>query len=218
MSVVAVFGATGQTGARVVERLVAAGRDVIAVSRRGGRVSGATRAASADLATASVDELAALLDGVDAVVFAAAGDPIRVDRDGALRVVDAAERAGVDRFVLVTGMGVGRDRPAEYYGGFWGTYFGAKEASEHGLRASSLRWTILQPGELLNSRGQGRVQLAPTGALPIGAVTRDDVARVAVAALDDDRAAGHTWELVQGTRSVEDEIERMAEAAHARRR
>ncbi|UPL16681.1 NAD(P)H-binding protein [Microbacterium aurugineum] len=43
------------------------------------------------------------LTGVDAVVFAAAGDPIRVDRDGALNVIEAAKQASDPRFVLVSG-------------------------------------------------------------------------------------------------------------------
>lgn len=171
------------------------------------------RTAVADLAHVGVEELAGILQGVDAVVFAAAGDPIRIDRDGALHVIEASERAGVRRFVLITGMGVGRTRPAEYYGGFWGTYFGAKKASEDGLRASTLSWTILQPGELLNTRGRGAVELAPTGALPIGAVSRDDVALAVVTVLADERTAGRSWEIVQGHRPIEAAIERALGAA-----
>ncbi|MFJ6429800.1 NAD(P)H-binding protein [Microbacterium maritypicum] len=208
MSTVAVFGATGQTGRRVVDRLARAGHDVLAVSRRaGGGRSPQIRTATADLTRATVSELRKILNGVHSVVFAAAGDPIRVDRDGALRVIEAAEQAGVTRLVLITGMGVGRTRPAEYYGGFWDTYFGAKEASERALRASGLSWTILQPGELLNDRGRDRVALAPTGSLPIGAVTRDDVAAVATAVVDRADAAGHGWEVVDGNLSIESAID-----------
>jgi len=208
VSTIAVFGATGQTGSRIVERLARDGHDVLAVSRRVG-VGGSprVRTAAADLARSSVSDLREVLSGVDAVVFAAAGDPIRVDRDGAVRVIDAAERAGVTRFVLITGMGVGRTRPAEYYGGFWDTYFGAKEASERALQASGLSWTILQPGELLHESGRGQVELAPTGSLPIGAVTRDDVAAVVVAVLDHPDAAGHRWEVVDGPRSIDNAID-----------
>lgn len=208
MTVVAVFGATGQTGRRVVERLVRGGLDVVAIGRRPHVFdSSGVRSAVADLTRSSAADLEALLGGVDAVVFAAAGDPVRVDRDGALRAIEAAERVGVGRFVLITGMGVGRQRPREFTGGFWDTYFGAKEASERGLRASSLRWTILQPGELLDRPGTDRLDIAPTGSLPIGAVTRDDVAAVVAAALDRDDTVGRTWELVGGSASVEEAID-----------
>lgn len=209
MTTVAVFGASGQTGRRIVDVLGKRGDEVVAVGRRPRPVAASprVRSAVADLARATVAELEALLQGVDAVVFAAAGDPIRVDRDGACRVIDAAERAGVDRLILITGMGSGRERPSEFSGGFWATYFGAKEASEQRLRASGLRWTILQPGELLNDRGSSRVELAPTGSLPIGAVSRDDVAAVVAALLDRDDAAGRAWELVHGSALVDDAID-----------
>ena len=209
MSAIAVFGASGQTGRRIVERLARPGKDVLAISRRGGDDNGApgVRSAVADLTRSRVSELEGLLDGVDTVVFAAAGDPIRVDRDGAVRVIEASERVGVTRFVLITGMGVGRTRPPELHGGFWDTYFGAKEASERRLRAGSLRWTILQPGELLNTSGMNRVQLAPTGTLPIGRIARDDVAAVVAAVLERDRSAGHSWEIVEGPSTVEDAVD-----------
>lgn len=175
------------------------------------------RTAIADLGHSDVDELAGILQGVDAVVFAAAGDPIRINRDGALHVIEASERAGARRFVLITGMGVGRSRPAEYHGGFWDIYFGAKAASEDGLRSSTLSWTILQPGELLNTPGRGAVELAPTGSLPIGAVSRDDVALTVAAVLADDRTSGRSWEIVQGHRLLGDAIERALGAAVDRR-
>ena len=208
MTTIAVFGATGQTGRRVVERLLREGHEVLAVSRREVPRRQSLRSAQVDLSTASTDSLRAVLDGIDAVVFAAGGDSIRVDRDGAIRTIEAAERAGVRQYVLLTGMGVGRDRPAELHGGFWDTYFAAKESSERRLRASPMQWTILQPGELLNSPGRGRIELAPTGSLAIGAITRDDVAEVITAVLTRDDAAGRTWEILEGAVPVADAISR----------
>lgn len=208
MSTIAVFGASGQTGARVVDRLLEAGHEVLALARRPSPSRPGVRSARVDLGSTPTDELVSVLDGVDAVVFAAGGDPRGVDRDGAIRTIEAAERVGVGRYVLLTGMGVGRDRPAELYGGFWDTYFGAKEESERRLRASSLRWTILQPGELLNAPGTGRVVVAPTGDLEIGAITRDDVAALIVEVLHRDDAAGYTWEILQGSEPVADAVSR----------
>ncbi len=211
MTTVAVFGSSGQTGRRVVERLLMEGHDVVAVSRRDAPPRQGLRGARVDLSSASTDVLQAVLDGVDAVVFAAGGDSLRVDRDGAIRTIEAAERAGVGRYVLLTGMGVGRDRPAELSGGFWDTYFGAKEDSERRLRASPMQWTILQPGELLNSPGRGRVECAPTGSLAIGAITRDDVAEVITTVLSRGDTAGRSWEIVEGPEPIADAISRALE-------
>lgn len=215
-SPVAVFGASGQTGRLVVDRLLEAGHSVIAVARTvGGRWSGSARVRSStiDLARVTLAELTQLVEGVGAIVFAAGGDPERVDRDGAIRVIEAAEHAGVPRFVLLTGMGVGRARPASLYGGFWDVYFGAKEASERRLRLSTLAWTILQPGELLPSPGTGRVTIAATGTLPIGAISRDDVAAVIAATLESSATAGHTWELVGGNDPIRDAVDQAARGA-----
>lgn len=69
----------------------------------------------ADVEALDVDAMAALLTGSDAVVWAAGaggGDPERtaaVDRDGAIASMDAAERAGVTRYVMVSYFGAGPD-------------------------------------------------------------------------------------------------------------
>lgn len=208
MTTIAVFGASGQTGRRVVERLLVDGHHVLALSRRGMPEREGLRRARVDLSSASTDTLQGVLDGVGGVVFAAGGDSLRVDRDGAIRTIDAAERAGVSRYVLLTGMGVGRDRPADLYGGFWDTYFDAKEASERRLRVSPMQWIILQPGELLNSPGRARIRFAPTGSLPIGAISRDDVAEVITAVLFRDDAVGGSWEILEGEETMADAISR----------
>jgi uncharacterized protein YbjT (DUF2867 family) len=208
MTTIAVFGASGQTGRRVVERLLVDGHHVLALGRRGTPERERLRSARVDLSSASTDTLQGVLDGVGGVVFAAGGDSLRVDRDGAIRTIEAAERAGVSRYVLLTGMGVGRDRPADLYGGFWDTYFGAKEASERRLRASPMQWIILQPGELLNSPGRARIRFAPTGSLPIGAISRDDVAEVITAVLLRDDAVGSSWEILEGEETMADAISR----------
>ena len=73
-----------------------------------------------DLEAASAEDVAALLSGADAVVFAAgagagSGAPRKdsVDRAASVLMADAAERAGVRRFVQVSSMGAaGRRGPA----------------------------------------------------------------------------------------------------------
>ncbi|MDP9164783.1 MAG: NAD(P)H-binding protein, partial [Actinomycetota bacterium] len=62
-----------------------------------------------DLENATVDELAGLLSGADAVVFAAGAGPgsgidrkSTVDRDAAILLADAAEAAGVTRYLMVS--------------------------------------------------------------------------------------------------------------------
>lgn len=160
----------------------------------------------ADLETIGSEELTRLLMGADAVVFAAGAGPgstaerkRTVDRDGALRLADAAVSSGVRRYLLVSAMGAA-DAPAEAEDdSVWGEYLRAKRDAEVGvLDHPDLDVTVLRPGRLSDAPGTGRVTLAePT--LGQGQVTRADTAATLVALLDAPGTAGRTLELLDGT-------------------
>ena len=160
-------------------------------------------AAVCDLESASVDQVAALLDGADAVVFAAGAGPgsgaprkDSVDRGASVLLADAASQAGVRRVVQISGMGVDQP-PAPGTDEVWAAYLVAKAAAEEDLRARDLDWTILRPGGLTDEPGTGQVRLAPPS-LPRGQVPRADVAAVIVALLDTPATAGQTLDLISG--------------------
>jgi uncharacterized protein YbjT (DUF2867 family) len=160
-----------------------------------------------DLEAASADDVAALLAGADAVVFAAGAGPgsgaprkDSVDRAAAVLMADAAERAGVRRFVQVSSMGAGTPpRPGSEE--VWAAYITAKTAAEDDLRPRDLDWTILRPGGLTDAAATGRIQLAPSP-VPRGTVPRADVAAVIAALLDDPGTRHQTLELVSGDSPV----------------
>ena len=168
-------------------------------------------AAICDLETASAEEVTALLDGADAVVFAAgagagSGVPRKdsVDRGASVLLAEAAGRAGVRRFVQVSSMGAGQP-PADGSDEVWAAYITAKTAAEDDLRARDLDWTILRPGGLTDDPGTGRVRLtAPP--VPRGRVPRADVAAVILALLDDPASAGQTLELIGGDTPIAEAI------------
>src|SRR5262249_59644173 len=119
-----------------------------------------------DLEAASADEVAVLLSGADAVVFAAgagagsgAGRKDSVDRAASVLVAGAAERAGVRRFVQISSMGAGQP-PQPGRGEVWAPYITAKTAAEDDLRSRDLDWTIVRPGGLTDAAATGRVRLA----------------------------------------------------------
>jgi uncharacterized protein YbjT (DUF2867 family) len=156
-----------------------------------------------DLEAASVEDVAALLSGADGVVFAAgagagSGAPRKdsVDRAASVLMADAAERAGVRKFVQISTMGAGQPPPPGS-DEVWAAYITAKTAAEADLRSRDLDWTILRPGRLTDDPATGRVRLAPPP-LPGGAVTRADVAAVIAALLDEPRTRHQTLELVGG--------------------
>lgn len=141
----------------------------------------------ADIERLDTDALAGLLAGHDAVVFSAGaggGNPARtyaVDRDAAIRVVDAAARSGVKRFVMVSYFGAGPDHGVPQDDPFF-PYAESKAAADAHLRASDLDWTILGPGRLTLDPPTGRIAVGRGK----GEVSRADVASVVAAALADD--------------------------------
>ncbi|UBU17659.1 SDR family oxidoreductase [Nonomuraea gerenzanensis] len=162
-----------------------------------------------DLERASVEEVTRIVEGADAVVFAAGAGPgsgvprkDTVDRGASVLMADAAERAGVRRFVQISSMGAGKPL-APGRDEVWAAYIKAKTEAEEDLRArDGLAWTILRPGRLTDEPGTGLVWLAPE--VQPGAVPRDDVAAVIVALLDNPATAGRTLELVSGDTPIID--------------
>jgi uncharacterized protein YbjT (DUF2867 family) len=153
----------------------------------------------ADIEQLDTAALADLLAGQDAVVFSAGaggGDPARtyaVDRDAAIRVIDAAGQAGVPRFVMVSYFGAGADHGVPSDSAFF-PYAEAKAAADAHLRASSLDWTVLGPGSLTLERATARIAVDAPG----GSVSREDVALVVAAALNDDSTIGRTIDFNSG--------------------
>jgi uncharacterized protein YbjT (DUF2867 family) len=160
-----------------------------------------------DLETASAAEVAVLLSGASAVVFAAGAGPgsgaprkDSVDRGASVLMADAAERAGVRRFVQISTMGAGQP-PRPGTDEVWAAYITAKTAAEDDLRSRDLDWTILRPGRLTDAPATGRIRLA-TPPVPRGPVPRADVAAVIAALLDEPGTRHQTLELVSGDSPV----------------
>jgi len=164
-----------------------------------------------DLESATAEQVAAVLAGADAAVFAAGAGPgsgtarkETVDRDAAALLADAALIAGVRRHVQISAMGLDRaDDPG--MDEVFAVYLRAKDAAERALRARDLDWTVLRPGRLTDDPAAGAVALA--GSVEPGAVSRADVAAVVLALLDDPGTAGLTLELVGGGTPVAEAVQ-----------
>jgi uncharacterized protein YbjT (DUF2867 family) len=168
-----------------------------------------------DLETASAGDVTALLSGADAVVFAAGAGPgsgvprkDSVDRGASVLMADAAERAGVRRFVQVSSMGAGQP-PARDGDEVWAAYITAKTAAEDDLRSRDLDWTILRPGGLTDAPPGGRVRLAAPP-VPRGSIPRADVAAVIAGLLDDPGSRHLTLELVSGDTPIAEAVHRIS--------
>lgn len=213
-----IAGGHGQIALRLERLLAGRGEEVAGIIRKPEQEED-LRAAGAepvvcDLESASVEEVAAHLEGADAVVFAAGAGPgsgtarkETVDRAAAVLLADAAERAGVRRHIVVSSMGAdaGLTDPPPGTDPVFAAYLRAKGAADDAVRArGSLDWTVLRPGKLTDGPGTGLVQLAErTGRAE---VPRDDVAAVLASLLHAPGTAGTTLELISGGTPVDEAV------------
>jgi len=216
---IVIAGGHGQI-ALILERLLSERGDSVAGFIRNPaqvddlQAAGAT-ALIVDLEKASVDEVAAQLDGADAVVFAAGAGPgsgaarkETVDRDAAILLADAAQAAGVRRYVMVSAMAA--DPAATADDEVLQVYLRAKGLADEAIRErSSLDWTIVRPGGLTNDAATGRVTAAESTGR--GSIPRADVAAVLVAVLDEPRTAGQSFDLVSGETPITEAVAALAD-------
>ncbi len=195
-----IFGGHGKVALLLAPLLVEAGHEVHSVIRNPDHVAD-VEATGATAVVSSVEDadLAALTDllrGSDAVVWSAGaggGSPERtdaVDRDAAIRSMDAAVAAGVGRYVMVSFSGASPDHLVPEDDPFR-RYQDAKIAADDHLRGTDLGWTVLGPGALTSEASDGRVN--PDASSRDGDESpRELVAQVAAAVLADERAVGRT--------------------------
>lgn len=207
---VLVAGATGGTGRAVVDQLEAADAVVRGTTSseenlESLRELGVDEAVVCDLLAAG--DPASAVEDCDAIICTVGTRPgpgmlfgELVDGTGVCNLVDAAVAAGVERFVLVSSIGVGNSKsgmplPLRLFLKATGI-LGAKDSSEQHLRESGLAYTILRPGGLTDDEATGEVLVAEGGETISGSIPRADLARIAVAALDAPTTAKRTFELV----------------------
>jgi nucleoside-diphosphate-sugar epimerase len=214
---IVIAGGHGQIAQHLTQVLTAHGDRAVSLIRNSDHVDAVTALGALpqviDLESASVEEVAAVLAGADAVVFAAGAGPNSgperkdtVDRAGAVLLADAAEKAGVRRYVLISSFGVG-EPVAEDLDAGWKAYIKAKTAAEEDVSArSGLDWTILRPGKLTDDDPTDSVSLTEPP-LDSGEVTRADVAAVIARLLETDAAVGKTLMLTSGPTSIVDAVD-----------
>lgn len=202
---VLVAGATGKTGALVVAQLQEKGYPVRAFVRSAEkaaeRLGAAVEAAVGDLRDPA--SIAATLDGVDVVINAAASGipaadgnmPEHVDFEGARNLADAAAAAGVGQYVLVSSMGVTDDD--HYLNQMFNNVMSWKRRGEEAVVASGISYTIVRPGGLNDGPGNAQTILFEQGDVPGRGkvISRADVARVCVAAVQNEEARNKVFEI-----------------------
>lgn len=143
----------------------------------------------------------------DAAVFAAGAGPgsgaerkRTLDRDGALKLMNAARANGIRRYVMVSAMNPEQPRGNEVFR----IYLQAKAEVDAVLRDSDLDWTIVRPGRLTDESGTGLVSIARE--LERADIPRADVAAVLAEALDRPGTAGLQFDVTSGNDPIREAL------------
>ncbi len=206
---VVIAGGHGQIALLLEEVLAGRGDTPVGIVRNPDHVADVERRGAQsvvlDLEDTDAATLAEVLAGADAVVFAAGGGPSSgverketVDKGAAVLLADAAELAGVRRYVMISAMGTENADPDSDE--VFAVYLRAKKAADDDLRARDLDWTVVRPGRLTDDPGTGRIQV---GSLSRGDVSRADVAAVLAEVLTTDGTIGTTFDLLGGNQTIE---------------
>lgn len=207
-----IIGITGGIGGLLAKRLRSRGDTVHGLVRRpeqqGELEARGMSARVGDLSGMTVEELAAMFGGADAIVFSAGSNggskavTKAIDGDGVAKAIEAARLAGVERFALVSVLPESwRERDlgeeVEYY-------FAVKKGADIALSRSDLSWLILRPSLLVDDPGVGAVSLGP--AEFHGQVSRDDVAATLAALLHEPRIGRQILELNTGSTPIDEAV------------
>ncbi|RFA22503.1 SDR family oxidoreductase [Subtercola boreus] len=210
---IAIAGGHGAIALHLEKLLSDQGHEAVAIIRNADQGADVLAAGGiplvVDLENTDAQTLARDLQGVDAVVFAAGAGPnstaerkLTVDRDGAILLADAAEVAGIGRYVLISSMGADDFDPDSEE--VFQVYLQAKSAADANVRSRNLEWTIIRPGGLTDDAPTGEVTLAESTGR--GTIPRADVAALVAAALLDGIAIGAQFEAISGDIPIPDAL------------
>ncbi|GAA4677193.1 SDR family oxidoreductase [Frondihabitans cladoniiphilus] len=217
---IVIAGGHGKIAQLLERQLSDAGHDPVGIVRNPDHTkdleAAGARALVLDLEKTDVDTLAGHLDGADAVVFAAGGGgssgaerKLTIDRDGAVLLADAAEKAGVSRYVLISAIHTDDFDPARATlpaadDDVMQVYLRAKSEADADVRKRAFDWTIIRPGTLTDEAGTGTVTVGTR--VDSGEIPRADVASLVATAILEGTAVRTQFEAVSGEIPISDAL------------
>ena len=212
---VLVAGASGNTASRLIRMLLEDGHEVRGLVRREEQLSDVegmgAEAALVDLEAEEVEgSVGEAVEGRDAIVFAAGAGPgsgaerkETMDYGGAVKLIEAAENHGVRRYLMLSAMGASDPESASEN---MQPYLSAKARADERLEESDLDYTIIRPGSLTDEEETGRIVAAESLGRR-GEISREDVARTFVTALEAENTYRKKFEILAGDTPIQEALE-----------
>ena len=215
MTRIVIIGGHGKIARKATPMLIEDGHEVTSVIRKPDQAASLTKLGAkpvvADVQQLQVHELEDLLRGHDLVLWAAgaggggdAEQTYAIDRDAAIRSMDAAAKAGVERYVMISYFGAAPDHGVPPDSDFF-AYAEAKAAADLHLETTALKWTILQPSSLTEGPTTGSIDSHTDSA---GETSRGNVAAVirAVAGAEPASVAGVAIQFNDGDTAIDEAL------------
>ncbi|KRN98898.1 SDR family oxidoreductase [Companilactobacillus kimchiensis] len=204
-----VIGASGRTGSQILSEIKKDGTQVVAGVRSTKKAAEfenhGIETAIIDIVNMTVDEIAEKLADIDSIVFASGASQAHpeqamwIDLDGAVKVMQAAIKNHIEKFIMISAAGA-EDRAT------WSIYdipqyYIAKYYAEQYLKTSGLIYTVIRPAILTDDKAKKEVDLINNNNPRI---TRQDVALVTVEALKNEKFNNKSFNLYAGTTKISD--------------
>ncbi len=153
------------------------------------------------------DDIKDKVSEADVALFAAGAGPgsgaerkWKVDRDGAIKFMNAAKSNGIKRFIIISAMGLDKPRGNDVFR----AYQRAKAEADEALRQSGLEYVIVKPGRLTDDKGRGLVEIHEN--LSGGEIPREDVAKALVEVIETPELANIEFNLVTGDTPIQEAV------------
>jgi len=207
-----VVGATGQIGKHLIDLLQKSEQHTVRAMVRKEEQAVDLRSQGFDVAVASLEgsvkDIADAATGCDAIVFTAGSGghtgldkTLLIDLDGAAKTVEAAEQAGINRFIIVSAL---QANHRENWNKEMVPYYVAKHFADRMVEISNLDFTIIRPGGLLNEVSTGKITASAN--LETGLIPREDVAKTIYAALDAQETFKKSFDLISGDTEIKEAL------------
>ncbi|UOQ50509.1 SDR family oxidoreductase [Gracilibacillus caseinilyticus] len=211
---VLIVGANGQIGKHLVARIQNEEKLEARAMIRDEKQAGNFEKLGAEVAVVDLEDnietIAKAAEGTDAVVFTAGSGPhtgkdktIMIDLDGAVKTIEAAKKANVQRFIMISSFDTSREAIQAAPEGF-APYVVAKHYADEWLLSTELDYTIIHPGKLTNDPGTNQVTLSEK--VERNEVPREDIAATIVASLNTPSTIGKRFQVVKGNTDIADAV------------
>lgn len=213
MSKVFVAGGSGRVATELIKNLVADGKQVVAGARHPEKVIELAGVTPVKLDLHSdVAKIASLFAGVDAIYFVAGSrgkDLLQTDAMGAVKTMQAAKRAGIKRYIMLSSMyALQPEKWADYPALAAITDYNIAKffADNYLVNDTDLDYTIIQPATLTEENGTGQVTFGAgddtTNPIP-------DVAKVLATVLDAKNTIGQVIMMRSGDTPINEAIAKL---------